>query len=264
MGVIFAHLSVNVFNDYFDNLDGTDEKNSEYFQQLSGGSRAIELGLISLSKTKTLAHVLCLIAIIFGVLTLLSSNSSNYFEIFLIAKAALSLGYFYTAPPFRLVSRKGLGELTIFLTFGPLLTLGVAFAIFKGDLMSSEHFINCLLLGIPMGLLTTNILLINQFPDAASDKITGKNHLVVTFGKKKSRWIYLFILILTVLVSIYLALNVNYLIFVATAITSLFGLSITKHLFKYYKSRELVKSNWNTILLQAVFCIILIISFLLK
>ena len=87
---------------------------------------------------------------------------------------------------FRLVSRRGLGELTIFLTFGPLLTLGAAFAIFDGDLISSEHFINCLLLGIPMGLLTTNILLIrNQFPDAESDKMTGKNHLVVTFGKRK-------------------------------------------------------------------------------
>ena len=79
MGVIFAHLSVNVFNDYFDNLDGTDEKNTQYFQQVSGGSRAIELGLISLSKTKTLAYVLCLIAIIFGILTVVSANSSNYF-----------------------------------------------------------------------------------------------------------------------------------------------------------------------------------------
>ena len=101
-----------------------------------------------------------------------------------------------------------------------------------------------------MGLLTTNILLINQFPDE-SDKMTSKNHLVVTFGKKKSRWIYLFVLALTLLVSIYLAININYLIFVATAITGLFGFSITKHLFKYYKSRELVKSNWNTILLQS-------------
>ena len=117
MGVIFAHLSVNVFNDYFDNLDGTDEKNTQYFQQVSGGSRAIELGLISLSKTKTLAYVLCLIAIIFGVLTVMSANSSNYFEIFLIAKAALSLGYYYTAPPFRLVSRRGAWRINYIFNF---------------------------------------------------------------------------------------------------------------------------------------------------
>ena len=47
VGVLFAHLSTNMFNDYFDNIDGTDIGNYNYFQQLSGGSRAIELGLIS-------------------------------------------------------------------------------------------------------------------------------------------------------------------------------------------------------------------------
>ena len=35
-----------------------------------------------------------------------------------------------------------------------------------------------------MGLLTTNILLINEFPDMKSDKTTGKNHLVVTLERK--------------------------------------------------------------------------------
>ena len=51
-------------------------------------------------------------------------------------------------------------------------------------------------MGIPLGLLTTNILLINEFPDMKSDAETGKNHLVVTFGKKTSRWIYFIFLIL--------------------------------------------------------------------
>ena len=39
-------------------------------------------------------------------------------------------------------------------------------------------------LSIPIGLLTTNILIINEFPDYEGDLKTGKNHLVVTFGKK--------------------------------------------------------------------------------
>ena len=170
LGVIFAHLSINVFNDYFDYLDGTDVHNTEYFQQLSGGSRAIELGLITLDKTRTLAYILCLFAVLFGILAINQANLSNYLEIFLIAKAALFLGYYYTAPPLRLVAKKGLGELSIFLTFGPLLTLGIAFTIFNGDLLSADHnhFINCLLIGVPVGLLTTNILLINQFPETIS------------------------------------------------------------------------------------------------
>ena len=39
IGTLIAHLAINVFNDYFDVKDGTDEANAEYFQQVSGGSR---------------------------------------------------------------------------------------------------------------------------------------------------------------------------------------------------------------------------------
>ena len=53
----FAHIGTNMYNDFFDNLDGTDEENNEYFQQLSGGSRFIELGLITLEKTKNYTNI---------------------------------------------------------------------------------------------------------------------------------------------------------------------------------------------------------------
>jgi len=59
-------------------------------------------------------------------------------------------------------------------------------------------------LGVPFGFLTTNILYINQFPDAESDAKTGKNHLVVTLGKKAARWGYLVILSLAFYSSVYL------------------------------------------------------------
>ena len=64
IGTLIAHLAINVFNDYFDVKDGTDEANAEYFQQVSGGSRAIELGLISLPGTKKLAVILTIFALL--------------------------------------------------------------------------------------------------------------------------------------------------------------------------------------------------------
>ena len=53
------------------------------------------------------------------------------------------LGYFYTARPVRLVSRRGLGEIAVFLAFGPLLTLGAYFAISSStiELFSKEFLI---------------------------------------------------------------------------------------------------------------------------
>ena len=257
-GVLIAHLGVNVLNDYFDVKDGTDEANSDYFQQVSGGSRAIELGLISLSGTKKLGLILTAVALLIGGIVLLSTNPANLNSVIYIGLAGLFLGYFYTAPPLRLVAKKGLGELTIFLAFGPLITLGTAFAIFNGDLSSIDHnhLMNCLLIGVPMGLLTTNILLINEFPDMKSDMKTNKNHLVVTFGKKASRWIYLLVLALAIYSTYVLASSLgNNKLLIPLALLILYGGYIFSVLYKKYETRELVSANWGTITLQALFCI---------
>ena len=88
LGILIAHLAMNVFNDYFDYKDGTDEANSEYFQQISGGSRAIELGLISLKGTKILGEILIAIAIFIGgflIGNVASSNPENLYGIITIA-----------------------------------------------------------------------------------------------------------------------------------------------------------------------------------
>lgn len=265
LGVLFAHISLNMFNDYFDVKDGTDGANNEYFQQLSGGSRSVELGLISLVNTKYLAIIFSLIAVLIGLVIMLMINKYNVLGVVLISFFGLFLGYYYTAPPLRLVSRRGLGELSIFLAFGPLLTLGTAFAIYTGSFSSfiTDHFLNSVFIGIPLGLLTTNILLINQFPDANSDKLTGKNHLVVIFGKKKSRWLYLSILLLVVLSCFLIPFN-NILVNLFPAlIVLLLGGFISNYMFKYYKERKLILANWLTIVLQAVFAISLIILFII-
>tara|TARA_Y100000994_G_scaffold249428_1_gene261036 strand:- start:4482 stop:5744 length:1263 start_codon:yes stop_codon:yes gene_type:complete len=263
-GILIAHLGINVFNDYFDVKDGTDEANAEYFQQISGGSRAIELGLITLSGTKKLGLILLIIAMGIGGIILSEINSFNFSGALQIALAGLFLGYFYTARPLRLVARRGLGELAIFLSFGPLLTLGVGYAIFNGDFINSVHYMNCLLLGIPLGLLTTNILLINEFPDMKSDAETGKNHLVVTFGKKASRWIYLLFLILAVGSSFYMYQELNNTsLLIPTIFCLLFGLYIFKHILTHYELRSLANANWKTIGLQAIYSIILCICLIL-
>ena len=122
-------------------------------------------------------------------------------------------------------------------------------------------------LGVPFGFLTTNILYINQFPDAESDAKTGKNHLVVTLGKKAARWGYLVILSLAFYSSVYLndLLNVHEnfssnVFLVGNAVLYLFGLSIFMKLLKNYQKRELVNANIQTIILQSLFCVFYIIS----
>ena len=274
LGILIAHLGINVFNDYFDVKDGTDEANAEYFQQVSGGSRAIELGLISLSGTKKLGVILLLIACLIGgyiTYEVAQTHTENLKWVVGIGLSGLFLGYFYTARPLRLVARQGLGEFAIFLAFGPLLTLGTAFAVYGGDLFGTNvatepgmnHFLNCILLGVPLGLLTTNILLINEFPDMKSDAKTGKNHLVVTFGKKASRWIYLTFLLLATGSSLYLYMELTHVsLLIPTIFCLLFGLYIFKHILQHYELRSLVDANWKTIGLQALYSMILCACFI--
>ena len=283
LGVLLLHLSSNVYNDFFDVSDGTDEGNNEYFQPagaaITGGSRAIELGIITLNKTKTVARNLLICSfvialILFYNIFLNTSSIINIQGALSVGLSGLFLGYFYTARPLRLVSRRGMGEFAIFLAFGPLLTLGSGYAISMESIvfMSSEFYI-LLSLGVPFGLLTTNILFINQFPDAESDAKTGKNHLVVTFGKEVSRWVYLLILSMAFYSSIYLTdilseniQNFNNDMFLfGNVVLYLFGLYIFYNLYKFFKKRELVKSNINTIILQTLFSIfyIVLLNFLI-
>ena len=131
--------------------------------------------------------------------------------------------------------------MSIFLEFGPLLTLGTGFAILNGD-MSYEYITNCILLGLPIGLLTTNILLINQFPDMISDAKTNKNHLVVVFGRKKVDLFTLTILLATFLSSLVISIKLKLLVLIPTFIVLIFGGFITNFIYKNYNNRKLIKA----------------------
>lgn len=284
LGVICVHIFGNLYNDYFDVKSGTDENNNEYFNvgdkslilrgaQISGGSRAIELGLITLKNTKKLgtfmiaSALICVIILSINIF-LQTGSLNNIYAIIIIGLVGSLLAYFYTAEPLRLSARKGLGELTIFLTFGPLLTLGSLFAMSNSEVaINFEAFKLFLLIGIPLGLLTTNILFINQYPDYKSDKKSDKINLVVLFGKKMSRWIYFLNLILILISTYYFfdsfskSLNNPNItgFYIILSLLTVYGLYIFRGLFKYFDSRELVNYNIQTIYYQIVFCLAIIL-----
>ena len=286
LGIIFLHVSSNLFNDYYDVKDGTDGANNEYFNaglnstmlegaQLSGGSRAVELGLITHVGTLLLARKMLILTIL--VTSVLFINSfyftgefSNALHALVVGLLGGLLGYFYTARPLRLVARRGLGELAIFLSFGPLMTLGALFAISSSTIvLFSDQFYIALLLGIPHGLLTTNILYINQYPDTVSDASTGKNHLIVTFGKKNARWGYLVILsaafissiLLIPYLEIYLISFNKYIFLIGNVVLFAYGFYAFINLFKNYDKRELIHSNLKTIYLQIFYGFFTVIVF---
>ncbi|MES2154825.1 MAG: UbiA family prenyltransferase [bacterium] len=184
-GGLALHLAANTFNDYWDWRAGTDQANNDYFLPFSGGSRSIELGLITPRGMFLVGTASIVVAAALGVALIAMG------KVWVGAFGAVGalMGFFYTAPPIRLSARRGLGELATFLNFGPLLTAGAIYGI------SGQVSVNTFLVGIPIGLLTLAILWVNEFPDVAGDLHTGKNHLVATLGTRRARWGYLVIVL---------------------------------------------------------------------
>lgn len=243
LGTALLHLAANTFNDYFDWTSGTDEQNNDYFLPFSGGSRSIELGLITPRGLFLVASLALAGAAACGAaLALMDRPLVLAFG----AVGALS-GFFYTAPPIRLAARRGLGELFVGLNFGPLMTAGAAYAL-RGELVAADF-----LIGIPMGLLTTAILWVNEIPDTPADVRAGKVHLVATLGVSRARWGYVSLLVAAFGAAAGLALAGivpmgTLLVFLAAPIAVWTGIKVVRH----YADRTLAKASAGTIGLHLV------------
>ena len=244
VGAASVHIAANTWNDMYDWQSGADKINHDYFLPYSGGSRAIELGLITERGLMKIAVGAIAVAFACG-LGIAALGSPVVLPLGLLGALA---AWTYTAPPLRLIARRGLGELLIGVAFGPLLSVGAVAA------MTGSIDPVAALLGIPVGLLTTAILWINEFPDAPSDALAGKTHLVVTMGTSAARWGYVALLAVAFGT---LALLVALGALAATALLALLTLPLairsTIILFREYRSRALVRANVGTIVLQGAF-----------
>jgi len=241
---IALHVSANTFNDYFDWKSGTDPINNDYFLPYSGGSRSIELGLVSEKTLFTVASLSLLVAAGLGGLLALQSG----WGVLVFGAIGAFCAFFYTAPPIRLAARRGLGELAVGLNFGPLAVAGTVYAL-TGTVTLADF-----LAGVPVGLLTVAILWINQFPDEAADKATGKHNLVVVLGKARAAWGYVLLMLAAFGLSIYWTLVTG--TFPIGALLIVAGVPLayqaSRVVLREYANRSLVRANVATIKLHAL------------
>ncbi len=252
LGGSLLHIGTNTSNDYFDHLSGTDSINYNYSNKgLNGGSRGIQMGLISPKGVRNVAIITFALSAIVGIPLIIQAG----WPILWLGLIGFLSGLFYTAPPFRFSSRKGMGELLIGLNFGPLMVAGSAL-VQTGKLLP-EAF----LAGIPLGFLIAAVVYVNEFPDHDSDKATGKNTLIVVFGPEKARVGYVALVSGAFLSIVLLVLNGTFPSSVLIALlASYFGLSSIQTLYKYYNNRLLEPANWGTIIMHSATGILLFIG----
>jgi 1,4-dihydroxy-2-naphthoate octaprenyltransferase len=182
-----AHAGINVLNDYCDHLNGTDARNTQRIYPYTGGSRFIQNGVLTPRQVWGFAVVL-FAATIAGGLWLISVAGAG---LFWIGLGGLAIGWAYSAPPLQLNSR-GVGELCV--AAGFLLVVAGADLVLRGTMALQPW-----LAGVPYALLVANILYINQFPDRAADRASGKLHWVARLQPATAAWGYVLILLLAAL-----------------------------------------------------------------
>ena len=253
LGGSLLHIGTNTSNDYFDHTSGTDEANYNYMVPFSGGSRSIQMGLISSKGMLYLSIITFALGGLIGIPLIIKTG----INILYLGFIGFLSGFFYTAPPFRFASRKGIGELLIGLNFGPLMVVGSFLVQTSGDL---THVFEAALAGIPIGLLVAAIVYVNQFPDHDGDKATGKNNLVVVFGPEKARIGYVLLVVGAFVSIIVMALNGIFpMLSLITLFTSIISVYTIRTLYKYYNNRLLQPANAGTIGLHFItgvfFCV---------
>ncbi len=251
--IVGSNCGINLINDYFDHKSGNDAAN-KYYNPFSGGSRVIQDNLIKPRKILIAGIVSFVITALIGLYFVMFIN----FHLLWFGLSAILLGYFYTAEPLKFTYR-GAGELVVFIKSGPLAVLGT-YLLFTGKL-SLEAF----LIAIPQGLLVALILLINEFPDYEADKAAGKRHLVVRFGRKKSRIVYIILVAavyLSILIPVALLILPVYLLL--TLLTLPFAVQASIVAFKDYNNeRAIIPAQAKTILLTLSFGIMLTVGYVL-
>lgn len=253
IGGVCVHLGANVANDYWDYRNGTDNINVEFIRPFTGGSRMIQKGLLTPREVITGSIILLSFAGIIGLyLTVIRG-----LLVLVLGILGIFFGFFYSSPPIKFVSR-GVGEVIIGVCFGIFLTLGAFYT--QSQFFAWEPII----VALPISLLISLVLYINEFADYNADKAAGKYTLVVRLGRKRASQLYTIILVVCHLIPGLAALlkiaNLYILIAFSTLPLSIIGAYYA--LSAYDRPMEMIPANVSTILNHLLTGITLLLAYL--
>ncbi|KQC34037.1 1,4-dihydroxy-2-naphthoate prenyltransferase [Nonlabens sp. YIK11] len=177
----------NFANDYGDGVKGTDN------DERIGPMRAIQSGIIKPPEMKRVMIItsvltfLCAVALIYVSLGLEQLLISLFFLV--LGIAAIWAAIKYTVGD-NAYGYRGLGDVFVFIFFGPVSVMGIYF------LITSVLDWSFILPSFTIGLLSVAVLNLNNMRDIESDKKSGKNTIPVKLGLKKSKRLHFTYLII--------------------------------------------------------------------
>jgi len=190
-GVIFLHIGTNLINDLEDYRRGID---TDDFPGSSGMLMVIP------PLTKRIITVQVFISMGTGFIIALFLVIERGPLVLIPALIGFFSSYAYSGPPYGLKYR-GVGDILVFITLGPLSCVGT-FYVLTGTVTFSS-----IILSIPLGALATSILHANNMRDCKRDKNAGITTLALGLGHGGSRFLFLLLLLMAYVTPLYLVLS---------------------------------------------------------
>ncbi|GAB1415165.1 1,4-dihydroxy-2-naphthoate octaprenyltransferase [Paludibacter sp.] len=166
IGVMFVHAGSNLISDYFDYKNNIDRK------ETFGSSRMIVDGVFKPSTILNYGIILLGIGAVIGLVLAVFVGP----HLLWIGLLGVIGAFFYYKFKFA-----ALGDLLIFIIYGPLIGLGTAYV------MSSELYWKVLLINIPIAMLVVNILHANNTRDIKHDAVANIKTQAMLLGLKGSK-----------------------------------------------------------------------------
>jgi 1,4-dihydroxy-2-naphthoate octaprenyltransferase len=184
VGAIFIQVGTNLSNDYSDARRGADADDR------LGPVRVTAGGLVPPDQVLVATYVSFGVAVAAGVYLVIVAG----WELLVVGAASILAGVLYTGGP-RPYGYEGLGEVFVFLFFGIVAVAGSFFVQVKH--LDWEAFA----LAVPVGLLASAILVVNNYRDIDSDRRANKRTLAVRLGRAGTRTMFAVIVYLAYLLA---------------------------------------------------------------
>jgi 1,4-dihydroxy-2-naphthoate octaprenyltransferase len=173
IGSVFIQIGTNLSNDYSDARRGADTEDR------LGPVRVTAGGLMPPRQVLVGTYVAFGIAVAAGAYLIAIAG----WQLLVVGAASILAGVLYTGGP-RPYGYEGLGELFVFLFFGVVAVVGSYY-------VQTEHLTwEAFALSVPVGLLASAILVVNNLRDIETDRRAGKRTLAVRLGRQRTRALF--------------------------------------------------------------------------
>jgi 1,4-dihydroxy-2-naphthoate octaprenyltransferase len=247
IGTVLLHAATNLINDYYDVKSGVDTHEVSTAQYRP---HPLVEGKLNAENVRRAAYILYGLSSVIGIFL----AATRGWELLWIGLIGAFASLTYTAPPLK-YKYSALGEISVFLMWGPLMVAGSYFV------QRQTFSMNAFWISLPFGVLVALVLLANNIRDIGHDRDKGILTLAIVLGQRKGLFLYV-----TLVISAYLGIALMAIIgpLYVWSLIVLLSMPLALRLLNQMMKRIPADADARTAQLDTAFGVLLVISLILE